>query len=120
MDTRTIIELSDADLEAVPQPTPEDEDATARVELAMAATAKAVEAAFDTARAQAVGAMFDAIVNDAIELGDPTGAQRATRVMRAALAKLAAGGRDSHTYDRPDEISKLYTKTPRNGLPTTA
>jgi hypothetical protein len=89
------------------------DEPTAKVALAMAETARSVERAFETARAQAIGAMFDAIVDDAISVGDITGPARATRVMNVVLERLKVS-LGSHSFDKQEEQAKLYTVTPRS------
>lgn len=81
---------------------------TAKVELAMAGAAKMVENAFTVAQARSLGAMFDALVEIAIEENDAGGIGRAKRAMVAALKKLATS---KGNFELGEVRDTLYTDT---------
>jgi hypothetical protein len=90
-------------------PTHVVDEPTAKIAIAMAETAKMVESAFTIAQAQGMGAMFDALIEDAVKQGEGDGVARAKRVMLDALERLKKG---RGSYDSADSATKLYTTTP--------
>lgn len=85
-----------------------EDQPTAKIELAMEDAARLVEEAFLIAHAQAVGAFFDALVDDGIAEGEGAKAIcRAKRVMLQTLHRLKTA-----RYAFPDDVTKVYVDTP--------